>query len=118
MERFEFLKERAEFLVEHLRTDWKNYDFSEKSRIHEKRVPEIYFFVDVEVVMNEVRHEKTGFMEEYVREKQITFEGNTFIFEISAQIADRIVQKFYLDVFTPAGDGKGGIVNLLSQRVS
>ena len=118
MERFDYLRKRAEFLLEHMRTFWKNYDFSEKSKVNEKRVPEMLFDVEVEVMLNEVRHDKTGYVELYVREKQITFEGDTFIFELTAYIVDRIVQKFYLDVYTPAGDGKGGIVNLISQMVA
>lgn len=107
----------ARFLLSNLRTIWANYDFDEKSREYDRRVPDIFICDDdVEVMLNEV-HYLPNQRVRYVREYQVKYHEKVYVFEISVHIIEDIVHRFSLNVYTPAGDGVGGLVKLISQSL-
>ena len=108
------LRKEAEFLNSQLITIWTKYDFTNRSENYERRVPNIEFKVPVKWVLNEVERYPKG----YVRECQIEYNGNTYIFEIITWLADEhTVQKYHLEIYVPAGDGVGGKNLILSERL-
>ena len=111
--------DEARFLSEHVRTVWDNYDMSEESDVMERRVPKLKFDDDIEFekMMEEVTHIKDLDREQYIREFQIKFNGNVYIFELSAHIVGRKVVGYFMEVYTPAGDGKGGKLFLFSEKI-
>lgn len=115
LERKAFLSE-ARYLSSVMRIVWDNYDFSETSNVYAHRVPEICFDADVKVMVNEIHHVQ-GRSQKYIRECQIEYGKNTYVFELSTHIEEGIVHRFTLDVYTPAGDGKGGLLKLFSENV-
>lgn len=116
MRNFELLREEAKFLNTHMKTVWQDYDFQEISNNLNRRVPKIEFDVEVKVMLDEVHHYENE-VEIYEREYQIEYNGNVYIFEISAHLCNGSVKKFQLDVSTPAGDGVGGKYRLFSEKI-
>lgn len=108
----------AKYLISRLRTVWDEYDFSEKIESYEKRVPKIFIYDNVEVMLDEVHYYEYSTGARYVREYQVKYNGNVYVFEVSVNILENIVKSLKLDVFTPAGDGAGGLVKLVSQNVA
>lgn len=116
MRNFELLREEARFLSTHMKTVWQDYDFQEISNNLNSRVPKIEFDVEVKVMFDEVHHYKNG-IEIYVREYQIEYNGNVYIFEILTHLFNGSVRQYQLDVSTPAGDGVGGKYRLFSEKI-
>lgn len=106
----------ARYLLSVMRTVWDDYDFSETSNVYEHRVPNIYFDTDVELMVNEV-HYIPGRICKYIREYQIKYGENVYVFKLSSRIENEIVRCFEVDVSIPAGDGKGGLLKLFSENL-
>ena len=118
MREFDVLYNEARFIFGHLRTNWNNYDFAEKSEVLEKRVPKIEFLVPVDVMCEDLFcYEIRDDFKQYVRECQVCYNGNTYIFEISAFTQYGAVLKYQIEAFVPAGDGKGGKKTLFVGRI-
>ena len=106
----------AKYLVDRMNTVWDEYDFSETSLVYERRVPKIRFDLDVNVMVNEV-HRITNRANRYVREVQIEYNGNIYIFELSTCLdSENKPYRYCLDVYVPAGDAKGGVVKVCEVR--
>ena len=116
MKNFEALKVEAMALYEHVKTIWDNYDFDEKSSVIDRRVPKLKFLVEVEHMCEEVIHIE-GLNERYIRECQVKYNNNVYIFEIYTRISSKKVVGYYLEVYTPAGDGVGGKHFLFKERL-
>ncbi len=110
------LVNEAKFLLSNLRTVWSNYDFDEKSKDHNRRVPDIFIGEDVEVMLNEVFYLPEQKVR-YIREYQVKYNENVYVFEIAVYIVEDIVHRFKLNVYTPAGDGVGGLIQLFSHNL-
>lgn len=107
----------AKTLSRYVRTDWSNYDFTENSSELERRVPQIIFDVeDVKVVLNEVQ-KNDGNRVGYTRECQVEYLKHTFIYKMIVISKRNGGFDFKLEVYTPAGDGKGGIYKLFSEKL-
>lgn len=118
MREFNVLRDEARYLFEHLRTDWRDYDFNEKSEVLEKRVPKIEFLVPVKIMCEDLFcYDIRNDVKQYVRECQVSYNSNTFIFEISAFTQGHSVMKYQVETYVPAGDGKGGKVSLFVERI-
>ena len=114
MKNIEVLCKEAEFLNSQLITIWTKYDFTNRSDNYERRVPNIEFKVPVKWFLNEVER----YCNRYVRECQIEYNGNTYIFEIATWLAgENSVQKYHLEILVPTGDGVGGKMLILSERL-
>lgn len=108
----------AKFLVNEMDTIWNEYDFDERSSNSQSRIPKIRFNADVTVMLDEVHCIKQKDSKYYVREYQVKYEGNVYIFDISAHIDDEeIVRCFIVTAYIPAADGKGGRKKLFSQNL-
>lgn len=107
----------AKFLICKMKTIWNNYDFNETSKEYQRRVPDIFIDADVEVMLNEVQYFPGEFTSKYVREYQVKYGEDVFVFELSANIHEDIVHRFMLNVYTPVGDGLGGLLRLITQDV-
>lgn len=116
MRDFEALRKKARYLSTKMKTIWTSYDFTERSANPNKRVPNIEFDVPVKVDLNEVHHYKDD-KEVYLREYQFQYEGETFIFELATHLIRSSVEKYWLEVYTPAGDGVGGKHFLFSEKL-
>ena len=116
MKNFEALREKAKFLSTKMKTIWTSYDFTERSPNLERRVPNIEFEVPIKIDLNEVHHYKEDY-EVYLREFQFQYEGNTYIFELATYLEGKTVKKYFLEVYTPAGDGVGGKHFLFSEKL-
>lgn len=108
----------AKYLVSRLKTIWDEYDFEEKFETPENRVPKIFIYENVEVMLDEVHYFNFNTGARYVREHQVKYRGTIYVFELSVNIVENIVKCFTLDVSTPVGDGTGGLVKLVSQNVA
>lgn len=119
MKMLDDFKRVAEKLASGIETVWTNYDFDEKSNIPNERVPQISFNEDVFVMFDEAMLVKrTGRVDSYMRECQIKYDGEVYIFEIFACInEDEIVTAFRLSAYIPASDGKGGKRLLFSEVI-
>ena len=118
MKDFELLRKKAKALNGKMKTIWTAYDFTERSSNPNKRVPDIEFSVPVKVDLNEVHHSKDEYdVEVYRREYQVQYEGDTFIFELATHLVKGTVKKYFLEVYTPAGDGVGGKYKLFSEKI-
>lgn len=107
----------AKLLISRMRTVWEDYDFNETSKEYQRRVPDIFIDDDVEVMLNEVQYFPDEYISKYVREYQVKYGDDIFVFELSANIREDIVHRFVLNVYTPAGDGRGGLLRLITQDV-
>ena len=116
MKDFAALWEKAKFLNSKMKTIWTSYDFTERSTNPNKRVPDIEFDVTIKLDVNEVHHYKED-TEIYLREFQFQYEGDTFIFEVATHLVGKTVKKYFLEVYTPAGDGVGGKHFLFSEKI-
>ena len=102
----------AKNLYDAMNTVWDEYDFSETSIMYERRVPNMKFSVPVKVMNNEV-HRFVDKSNRYVREMQFEYDGNVYIFALSTWLdCDNKPMRYSLDIFVPAGDGKGGYVKV------
>ncbi len=99
-----------------METVWDNYDFSEMSNLYEHRVPEMKFNADIQVMVNEV-HYIPGRPSMYVREYQVSYNNQEYIFQLAAHIEEDFVRKFVVTVAVPAGDGRGGVHRLFSENL-
>lgn len=116
MRDFEKLANTAKLLHWNMRTDWSGYDFSEKSVMYEERVPKLEFLVDVDVLVDEVTYRTDGDEEKYTREVQVRYEGDNFVFFVTTNVKSKTVRAYSLKVYTPAGDGKGGLYLLFKEE--
>lgn len=113
MRNVEKLVDVAKYLYGHVSTVWDNYDFTEKSINCERRVPELSFDVDVKLMKDEVYHKDIDLSDEkYVRVKHIKYQEDVYIFVVTTWLQHGVVSRYSLEIYTPAGDGKGGIYRL------
>ena len=112
MRNFRALADVARYLYSNLNAVWDNYDFTETSKLLEQRVPQIKFNVDVTVMVDDVYHNIRDKVEEFVRMQQIKYNGETYIFAITTHLNDGMVERYSVNIYTPAGDGKGGYYRL------
>ena len=108
MKNFRALADVARYLYSNLNTVWDNYDFTETSNLLEQRVPQLKFNVDVTVMVDEVYHNVRDMIEEFVRMQQIKYENEVYIFAITTHLNNGMVERYSMNIYTPAGDGKGG----------
>lgn len=108
MRNFRALADVARYLYSNLNTVWDDYDFTETSPLVEKRVPQLKFNVEVTVMVDDVYHNTRGKIEEFVRMQQIKYKDETYIFAISTHLNAGMVERYSMNIYTPAGDGKGG----------
>ncbi|MBR4110318.1 MAG: hypothetical protein IKK43_01335 [Clostridia bacterium] len=108
MRNFRALADVARYLYSNLNTVWDDYDFTETSPLVEKRVPQLKFNVDVTVMVDDVYHNVRGETEEFVRMQQIKYANEVYIFAISTHLNAGTVARYSMNIYTPAGDGKGG----------
>ena len=110
------MKKEAQYLLSRMSTFWGDYDFGETSTVADSRVPKLRFDADVTIVRDEVElvnypHDK------YIREVQLIYNGTTYIFEISSHIFCGVVNSYWIEVYTPAGDGKGGKMFVFGEKI-
>lgn len=119
MKNYEALMEEARFLSKHVKTVWTNYDWNEKSAIAEVRVPKLVFSDDVQVewMYEDTRTFKYDIDTHYVRECQVKYNDNVYIFEISTRETGKMVTGYVLEVLIPVGDGVGAKKSLFFERI-
>lgn len=117
MRNVEKLVDVAKYLYSHVSTIWDNYDFTEKSVNYEHRVPEFSFDVSVEFMKDEVYHNQVSLHDEkYARVKHIKYQEEVYIFVVTTWLHAGVVSRYSMEIFTPAGDGKGGYYRLYDVR--
>lgn len=110
------MKREAKYLISKMTTFWGDYDFNEISCVPDKRVPKLKFDADVKIVLDEVELVHCSY-ERYIREVQLEYNGTTYIFEISSHVYGGVVNSYWLEVYTPAGDGMGGKKFILGEKI-
>ncbi len=106
----------ALYLISKMETIWIDYDFEGTSQSFEAKVPRIRFDADVTIVLDEVELFHCPYAN-YIREVQLEYNGNTYIFEVLSCVCDGVVNSHMVDISTPAGDGVGGKKYIISQRI-
>lgn len=112
----ETMKREAQYLLSKMSTFWGEYDFGETSEVADHRVPKLVFDADVKIMCDEVElvhypHDK------YIREVQLEYNGTTYIIAISSHIFCGVVNSYWIEVYTPAGDGKGGKKLVFGEKI-
>ena len=106
----------AMYLLDKMNTIWIDYDFDETSQLFETKVPRIRFDTNVTIALDEVELFHCPYAK-YIREVQLEYNDNIYIFEVLPCICDGVVTSYIVDVFTPAGDGVGGKKYIISERI-
>lgn len=116
MRDFELLKERALELCCHIGLTWQKRNILQGEELYRDKVPMILFPKGVKIIVEEV-HCYKDFPDCYFGECQVEYNEDTFVFEVhTKQEGEKlIVEK--VDVYTPAGDGKGGLHYLFTTDV-
>lgn len=116
MKKFNQLRIRAFELYQHTGLTWYQHDLLLLPELHEEKVPHFTFSTNVWVMVDEV-HCYDNLPSCYVRECQVEYHGDVFIFEVMAVVEKAQIVVKQIDVYTPAGDGVGGIHHLFSAKL-
>lgn len=101
MKDIRYFMENARHLSSHVITNWDNYDFKEKSKDVEKRVPamRIAAIKDVEVVEKAMEHIHSLGYEKFIRNYEVTYKDAKYQFTITVSSYLGCVQMYELAVY-------------------
>lgn len=116
MKSFELLRERAIEFYKHIELTWKEREVIQEEKFYENKVPTILFPKEAKVVLKEL-HCYDNLPNRYIGECQVEYFGDTFVFEVTTKLFENKLTVEQIEVYTPAGDGKGSLHHLLTKRM-
>ena len=100
------IQEEAKWLCTKVKTNWEEYDFTEKGTILQKRVPKLEFSSSCAIECHnlgtrfvEVREENKWVISKYIRSYHVVYHGHKYQIEVVANIAEGRVNGFQLHVY-------------------
>lgn len=115
MKDFNQFKIWASKLYQHVGLTWQEHGIALKSELHDENVPQLTFPSGVEIMVNEV-HCYANYPGYYIRECQVEYEGKVYTFEVTSKEEQESIVVKRVEVYTPAGDGFGGLHLLLTEK--